>query len=99
MFRREVEQRFGDLELCRTQVARAAGIPWEEVEAGSLALRWTILPSGGTRDPLVLEEEETSLPLMRCVRRHMDGWHFTAPRNRPVLVEFGYSFFEPAGKS
>jgi hypothetical protein len=82
----------GDLELCRARVASAAGVPIEEVKAGTISLRWTILPTGGTRATLVLERSETELALMKCVRRRMNGWQFTAPEGGSVNVAYDYEF-------
>ena len=89
---KEVEQRFRDIERCRLKVAAASEVPISKVTAGKIALHWTILPSGGTRDTLVFETTQTDLALMKCIRRRMNAWTFTAPRGGPVSVDYDYTF-------
>jgi hypothetical protein len=97
---REVNERFRDFELCRVKVARLAGIRLDDLKAGQITARWTILPGGDTRDTLVLEVSDTALAVMRCARRRMNAWRFTGPVGGPVEVEYDYDFSrpEPAGK-
>jgi hypothetical protein len=64
----------------------------EDVKAGQITAQWTILPAGDTRDTLVLEETTTALALMKCARRQMNAWRFTAPVGGPVDVAFQYDF-------
>src|SRR4051812_693430 len=82
----EVRKWLPDLEVCRTNVARAAGVTPAEISVGTVGLRWTILPSGAPRGALVLEEDATDLELMKCARKRMAAWRFTAPLDGPVDV-------------
>jgi hypothetical protein len=88
----EVRRWLPDLEACRTNVARAAGVTPAEVSAGTVGLRWTVLPSGGARGALVLEEAATDLELMKCARKRMSAWRFTPPTEGPVDVAYSYTF-------
>ena len=92
VLREEVEKRFRDIERCRFKVAAAFGLPIAKVNAGEIALHWTILPSGGTRDTVVFETKQTDLALMKCIRRRMNAWTFTAPRGGPLSVDYDYTF-------
>jgi hypothetical protein len=89
---REVNDRFRDFELCRVKVARVTGLRLDELKAGQITVRWTILPSGDTRDTLVLEVSDTALAVMKCARRRMNAWRFTAPAGGPVEMEYDYEF-------
>jgi hypothetical protein len=88
----EVRRWLPDLEVCRTTVARGSGVTPAEVSAGTVGLRWTILPSGGARGALVLEQDATDLELMKCARKRMSAWRFTAPVDGPVEVAYSYTF-------
>lgn len=90
--REEVERSFRDIERCRFKVAAASGLPIAKVNAGEISLHWTILPSGGTRDTVVFEVKQTDLALMKCIRRRMNAWTFTAPRGGPLPVDYDYTF-------
>lgn len=90
--REEVEKNSRDVERRRFKVAAASGLPVAKVNAGEISLHWTILPSGGTRDTLVFETRHTDLALMKCIRRRMNAWTFTAPRGGPVPVDYDYTF-------
>lgn len=91
-FRVDVARNFSDLESCRLKVAEAAGVPIGDVEAGEISLHWTVLPSGRTRDTVVLETVQTDLALMKCVRRRMNGWTFNQPVGGPFHAHFDYTF-------
>jgi hypothetical protein len=88
----EVRRWLPDLEACRTTVARSTGVSPAEVNAGTVGLRWTILPGGGSRGALVLEEDATDLEVMKCVRKRMNAWRFTAAVDGPVDVAYSYTF-------
>jgi hypothetical protein len=92
---REIEQPLGDLERCRVAAGRAAGIAWQRLAAGKLALRWMILPSGRTGNALVLDRGTTDRAIVTCVRQCLDGWRFPPTREGAVMVEYEYSFAEP----
>lgn len=88
----ELTKNFSDVEQCRFRVAAAAGIPLAKVRAGKISLHWTLLLSGHTRDTVVLEITATDFPLMKCIRRHMNGWRFTPPLGGPVPLDYDYVF-------
>jgi hypothetical protein len=90
--RTEVRQRFADLEGCRTTVADAFDVELADLDAGTIGLRWTILPSGATRGALVVEEADTDLDLMKCARERIKGWRFTGAPEGPVEVAYSYTF-------
>jgi hypothetical protein len=89
---REMNQRFGDLEECRNKVARAEKVPVEDLRAGLVVLRWTILPTGRTAATTVYQQRETELELMRCIRARMETWQFTPPAGNPIVIEQTYDF-------
>lgn len=88
----EVSQRTRELEACRSNLAAATGLATNQINAGSLLLRWTIMPDGRSRNAIVLEQEATDLDVMKCVRRRMAAWLFTPPTGGPVDVEHTYRF-------
>jgi hypothetical protein len=88
----EVSQRFGDLEACRNKVARQGKVAVEDLRAGLVVLRWTILPSGRTAGSVVYQQRETELALLRCVRARMDAWQFTPASRDPIVIEQTYDF-------
>jgi hypothetical protein len=88
----EVSQRFGDLEACRNKVARQGKVAVEDLRAGLVVLRWTILPSGRTAGSVVYQQRETELALLRCVRARMDAWRFTPASRDPIVIEQTYDF-------
>ncbi|MEP6655438.1 MAG: hypothetical protein ABJA82_18885 [Myxococcales bacterium] len=92
IFELELRKNFNDVEECRFRVAAAAGIPVATVKAGKISLHWTLLPSGRMRDTVVLETAATDFPLMKCIRRHMNGWKFTPPRGGSVSLDYDYLF-------
>lgn len=93
-FGQEVARHFADLESCRIKVAEAARVPLGAVAAGEISLHWTVLPSGGTRDTVVLEVSQTDLVLMKCVRRRMNAWTFSAPVGGPYRAHYDYTFLD-----
>jgi hypothetical protein len=93
--RAEVAQNFKDLELCRYKLAAAAEVMLPQIQAGEISLHWTILPTGHTRDTVVLELTQTDLSLMKCIRRRMNAWTFTKPVGGPLPVDFDYTFVAP----
>lgn len=95
ILRAEVARNFTDLELCRYQLAAAAGVMLSRIAAGEISLHWTILPTGHTRDTVVLELRQTDLSLMKCIRRRMNAWTFTKPVGGPLPVDFDYTFVAP----
>ena len=88
----EVSQRFGDLEACRNKIARQEKVAVEDLRAGLVVLRWTILPSGKTSGSVVYQQRETELALLRCVRARMDAWQFTPASSDPIVIEQTYDF-------
>jgi hypothetical protein len=88
----EVSQRFGELEACRNKVARQGKVAVEDVRAGLVVLRWTILPTGRISGTAVYQQRETELPLLRCIQARMESWRFTPPSSDPVTIEQTYDF-------
>lgn len=88
----EVSQRFGDLEACRNKVARQEKVAVEDLRAGLVVLRWTILPSGRTAGSVVYQQRETELALLKCVRARMLAWQFTPASGDPIVIEQTYDF-------
>ena len=102
LLREQLESRLADLELCRERVAKASNLAVEELPAGQILLRFTILTTGLTRNHLVLEAPDARKPgtevgLMRCIRNRMVSWRFTPPVGGPLDVEHPYSFAPPLG--
>jgi hypothetical protein len=88
----EVSQRFGDLEACRNKIARQEKVAVEDLRAGLVVLRWTILPSGRTTQSVVYQQRETELALVKCIRARMDAWQFTPASSDPIVIEQTYDF-------
>ena len=88
----EVSQRFGDLEACRNKIARQEKVAVEDLRAGLVVLRWTILPSGRTAQSVVYQQRETELALVKCIRARMDAWQFTPASSDPIVIEQTYDF-------
>jgi hypothetical protein len=88
----EVSQRFGDLEACRNKVARQEKVAVEDLRAGLVVLRWTILPTGRTAGSVVYQQRETELALLKCVRARMAAWQFTPASGDPIVIEQTYDF-------
>jgi len=92
VFSADLTRNFADIETCRLKVAAAAGVPLTKVIAGAISLHWTVLPSGRTRDTVVLETAKTDLAVMKCVRRRMNAWTFGKPVGGPVHADYDYVF-------
>ena len=88
----EVSQRFGDLEVCRNKIARQEKVAVEDLRAGLVVLRWTILPSGQTAGTVVYQQRETELALLKCIRGRMQAWQFTPASSDPIVIEQTYDF-------
>jgi hypothetical protein len=83
----ELNQRVRDLDGCRATVPRNEGTKREESPAGLVVLRLTIDPEGRAKNTVVYQQQATSIELMKCMRRRMEGWAFTPPTGGPVVVE------------
>ena len=49
-------------------------------------------PPDSPGDTVVFEIKQTDLALMKCIRRRMNAWTFTAPRGGPLPVDYDYTF-------
>jgi hypothetical protein len=88
----EVRPYFWGLRDCRLEVARARQLTPDAVTAGSLQLRWTILPSGAAVNTVALADADTDDGVMKCVSEQMFGWRFSPPTGGPVDVSFKFNF-------
>jgi hypothetical protein len=89
---REIDARFAGLEDCRVDVARSKRIKPNEVIATTLALRWTIRPSGEAADTAVVATSPVDLEVMDCLKAAMSSWKFTPPRGGSVRIERSFTF-------
>jgi hypothetical protein len=89
---RQIKQRFSAARDCRLEVGRRKQLPLAHVTAGTLTLRWTILPSGEVAGTVVVATTPADSELVDCVKRHMVSWTFTRPRGGSVSVERTLSF-------
>jgi hypothetical protein len=89
---REIRARFFDARACRMEVARRKHVPPREIAAKSLALRWTILPSGMVNATEVVALSPTDGDLVTCLKSRMSQWRFTPPRGGMLSLDRPYSF-------
>lgn len=96
VFDAEILRNISEIEACRSRVAAARDTAPANIQAGKIALHWTVLPSGHTRNALVFETTPTDLALMTCVRNRMNAWVFTPPQGGAVTAAYDYAFADLA---
>lgn len=89
---RQIRARFASVRDCRVEVARRKQVAPARVNAGTLTLRWTILPTGEAVASTVVVTTPTDGDLVDCVKRRMATWTFTRPRGGSVAVERALHF-------
>ena len=89
---RELRPRLALLRDCRVEVARQKHLPAREVPAGSLTLRWIILPTGQVTETEVVAMSPVDGHVIDCVKRQMSLWSFTAPTGGPARLERPFKF-------
>jgi hypothetical protein len=89
---REIRARFFDARACRMEVARRKHVAPAQIAGKSLALRWTILPSGTVEATQVVALSPTDPDLVNCLKLRMVQWRFTPPRGGALALDRTYSF-------
>ena len=83
---------FAAIEGCRVEAARRLHVPPAEVEVDTIKLRWTIEPSGQTRDMKAVAISGTDLTVVACAEFVLANWKLLSPVLKPVTVELTHSF-------
>jgi hypothetical protein len=88
----EMRQPVAALETCRIEVARRQNQRWNQVEAGRVTLRWTILPTGAISQIEVKPLDPLDLHVLDCVKGAMALWTFASPSWGVVTVVHPFAF-------
>jgi hypothetical protein len=89
---RQLRPRLRLLRDCRVQVARQKHLHANDVPAGRLTLRWTILSTGRVSDTEVVALSPADGRVIDCVKRQMSLWSFAPPTGGPATVERAFKF-------
>jgi len=77
---------------CRFKVASDLGVRAANVEAGTVTFRWTVDPSGRARDVSTIVDSPTDGAVTECATRVVVSQKLLNPVQRPLALEWTYSF-------
>jgi hypothetical protein len=80
--------RVTDLLACRMEIATDRRVRLNQVQAGTVLLRWTVQPGGGVTGAETVAQRKTDPEVLSCVRRKMESWVFIrAPGGTPLAIQ------------